>query len=454
MYQFRLKSKFEKIQRIQLNFRIFAIPLFLLLGSTHVYALEFDVDWIVEGQTDLEEQTDLPSLESEKSRVMPSHTYWGVAHDNFVTDNEYAIGDYKITIDSEEGQRLNRLLIGQTEMRQDSFLHKIRYHDRFSDGYVQIAEALLNPVGEQLYLVQGRSYDHYPRSNLEYFVLERGYSLDDLESVPNDIFSPAALDTARKTIADSNRYGGLFDLRDLSPNYMRMDEDAARARMVDTISDQTLRVYTDIVDQYRTHTFQESTVEIFPSEQVHSNMFDDLVADEPRFESTRHVREIRHTDVTIPVPVQAPDTFKDQTDYVLLVLIPIVGLSVLGYLLRHRLATRFQHQSLQVIKVATGHSITTHDLLDDSMLYYRNNMLKDAHEILGRAIRHHYSNRLGIDEDLTNLELLLVLKKSNDPQYLEIRELLLLCGSVGYARYRPTSDDFLEAHSKFSSLIS
>jgi len=40
---------------------------------------------------------------------------------------------------------------------------------RFSDGYVQIAEALLDPIGENKYLIQGRSLDHNPNSNFGTF---------------------------------------------------------------------------------------------------------------------------------------------------------------------------------------------------------------------------------------------------------------------------------------------
>ena len=60
---------------------------------------------------------------------------------------------------------LMELLVEQQRyFRQESFKHKIKYFDRFSDGYVEIAEALLDPIGNNKYLIHGRSLDHNPNS--------------------------------------------------------------------------------------------------------------------------------------------------------------------------------------------------------------------------------------------------------------------------------------------------
>ena len=56
------------------------------------------------------------------------------------------LGNQEITIDSKEGQFLNKILIEQRELNKDNFLHMIKYLDRYSDGYVEIAEALIDPV--------------------------------------------------------------------------------------------------------------------------------------------------------------------------------------------------------------------------------------------------------------------------------------------------------------------
>ena len=59
------------------------------------------------------------------------------------------LGNKEITIDSREGQFLNKILIEQREINKENFFHMIKYLDRYSDGYVELAEALLDPVRKQ-----------------------------------------------------------------------------------------------------------------------------------------------------------------------------------------------------------------------------------------------------------------------------------------------------------------
>ena len=73
----------------------------------------------------------------------------------------------------------------------------IKYLDRYSDGYVELAEALLDPVKKQNYVSSGISHNYYVDSNLENFLVERGYDINDLQSIPNDAFSPTKYDDIR-----------------------------------------------------------------------------------------------------------------------------------------------------------------------------------------------------------------------------------------------------------------
>lgn len=417
-------------------------PLLLLLSVTCADAREFDIDWIVEGRAggDFDPGTGIaesavgvqePVLDAEERHV------------EFITGNAYSIGDYELTIDSDEGQRLNRMLIEQRDLRQDSFMHKIRHHDRFSDGYVQIAEALLDPVGQQMYLIKGKSYDHYPNSNLEYFVLERGYSLDDLEAIPNDIFSPASLDRAREVIAHSDRHGGSFDLRELSPNYMRADEATMKERMVETISRQTMQVYERILAGEKTG--RETPDIALPVSGI-PDIHDGLAIEAPVFEDTRHVRDmLQRGDAALAAPRQ------DATIHVALMLVPVLaGLAILGYFARRRLGSK---PLARIADASTTRGMTTRDMLEDSMSHCRDSRLKEAHEALGRAIRHYYAYGLGISEGATNFEILSKLQESDSPDYSAVRRLLLLCGGVEYAKFMPTRGGFLDAYSEFSSMV-
>ena len=91
---------------------------------------------------------------------------------DLITGSGFTVGTRLITIDSEEGQILNQMLNEQRQINKDNFFHMIKYLDRYSDGYVELAEALLDPVKKQKYLSSGISRDYYVDSNLENFLVE------------------------------------------------------------------------------------------------------------------------------------------------------------------------------------------------------------------------------------------------------------------------------------------
>ena len=95
----------------------------------------------------------------------------------------------------------------------------------------------------------------------------------------------------------------------------------------------------------------------------------------------------------------------------------------------------------------------THDMLRKSSNLYENNKRKEAHEILSQAIRYYYSQNLGIYKETTNSELLSILRESKIPEYDKVKDWLLLCGSVEYARYKSNNDEFKSALSNFSKEV-
>ena len=215
---------------------LFFASLIFLVNPAFADGNEIQMDWLIEGQIDKQ------SVTTQQGEIVSSYEELTIKdtkpiYDKFITSNQYSIGEYKITIDSEEGQILNAMLIEQRDLRQESFQQKIKYYDRFSDGYVQIAEALLDPIGESKYLIQGRSLDYNPNSNLELFVLERGYSMDNLESIPNDIFTPKEFTLGRALMDDAIRNGeGEFDLREYSPNYLLLNKEQIQETMKDLLT--------------------------------------------------------------------------------------------------------------------------------------------------------------------------------------------------------------------------
>jgi len=112
---------------------------------------DLEIDWIIEGQTEIlisESSSTGTSITNQQidNFVSSNDDVFTDVYDDFITNSGYMIGNNEITINSKEGQLLNQILIEQKEINRDNFFHMIKYLDRYSDGYVELAEALLDPV--------------------------------------------------------------------------------------------------------------------------------------------------------------------------------------------------------------------------------------------------------------------------------------------------------------------
>ena len=100
---------------------------------------------------------------------------------DFVSGNTYTKDGEEIPSYSIDGQLLNELLVKQKEIMRDNWLHKIKFHDRYDDGYIELAQAMLDPVGDPYFIINGKKFDTNPNSNLEYFLRERGFDINNLD---------------------------------------------------------------------------------------------------------------------------------------------------------------------------------------------------------------------------------------------------------------------------------
>lgn len=436
---------------------IFLLPLIIFVNSAYAEETKIQMDWLIEGQ--LEKQ----NITKEEFQIVSSYEELAAdentqtqkpVYTEFITNNKYSTGDYVITIDSEEGQILNGVLIEQRDLQDESFKHKIKYFDRFSDGYVEIAEALLDPIGNNKYLIDGRSLDYNPNSNLELFVLERGYTMDNLEAIPNDIFTPKEFTLGRAMLEDATRTGkGDFDLREFSPNYLRLNQEQIQERMMNAFSEQTSQIFDQIIsgEKQPDKTLPNTGVAISQPTRDSQNIFDNFKFEQPTFENTIHVRDSLQDN-----SLQTGQHTQDFENISLLLLIPVfVGLAIFGYLMRGRLwKQKLKEPLLQVSKLQIDYRELTKDMLKESLSLYNNNQRKEAHETLSQAIRYYFSQNLGIYKEMTNFELLSHLRKSNAKEYDRIRTWLLLCGSVEYAKYKSIDSEFRNALSTFTNEVS
>lgn len=421
-----------------------------------------------------------------------------IQYDHFVTGNRYAIGDHLISIYTEEGQILNHVLIDQKEVQTDNFRHKIKYYDRFSDGYVEIAEALLDPLGKQMYFSRGSVSDRYPNSNLELFVLERGYSLDNLQAVPNYIFSPMEFTYGRALLEDLSGVGGAAgDLRAYSPNYAILDEAELQSRMTESLSAQTSEVLermlfapvepepepelyalnplrptgnlaeeqpivpgSDVVEDAITLGNLAEEHPVVPPRGV----FDTILHVQPKFEDVSRVGSVIENRDVVPSsqPQLTVSQGLDPWYVMLLIVLAAAGLAALTYLAYR---TRRRRATVIVPRLLAGtvtpepvvdYRTATRNLLSKARDLYDAEYHKEAHEVLGRAIRLFYSHKINARGLLTNEELLMHMRHwrvSDSSEYKSVARWLVVCGSVEYARYGPDAEEFAGVLADFSNVV-
>ena len=365
--------------------------------------------------------------------------------EDLITGSGFTVGTRLITIDSEEGQILNQMLNEQRQINKDNFFHMIKYLDRYSDGYVELAEALLDPVKKQKYLSSGISRDYYVDSNLENFLVERGYDLNDLDSIPNNAFSPTKYDDVRLKAAQmANEGKESIDLRELLPNYVAPDSQAMKEDMIRQLTKETSDVYESITSRQLDISVNQSPDLKNP---ISSNLFDDFQFVNTKFENTQHVID------SIEKPQTSFELPKNY-DYNLMILIPIIlGLIIFGYLSYRKSITKRQ-LSIATVTPSVNYVENTLEMIQSSKNLFDDSMPKYAFEKFSQAIRYYYSNKLGINLDLTQSEMMYNLRKSDVSNYPQIQKWLQLCGQVEFVKHRSTQKEFIDSLETFRKLIS
>jgi len=421
---------------------------------------DVEIDWIIEGQittpqSEINIKSDVENDSIFEKQInnffSPEHNISNDAVEDYITGSGYMFGGREISIDSKEGQILNEMLIEQRKTNEDNFFHTIKYLDRYSDGYVELAEALIDPVRQQNYLQSGSIQDYNVNSNLEYFLVERGYDLNDLGSIPNNAFSPTKYDAVRAAAAENARSGGSADLRMFLPDYMEPNAKVMHDEMIRKLTEQTTIVYDSIKSSELQISVNQSPD---LANTITDNLFDDFQFvntkfDSSKFENTQHVID------TLDKPQNLLE-INPPSESPLLILIAmaiVLGLIIFGYFLYRQSITK---QIVNVVTVPTSINYVenTNNMLQLSRDLFTNNSPKYAFEKFSQAIRYYYSHKLQINLDLTTTDMMFELQKSNIDNFDDVRKWLLLCGNVEFVKYESTQKEFLNALNSFSKSIS
>lgn len=435
-----------------------------LTNSVYAEPKDVEIDWIIEGQilpensssnesnSESSDENDSVIKEQIENFLSAENELVETIEEDFITGSGYTIGNRIITIDSEEGQALNKLLIEQKKLNRDNFFHMIKYLDRYSDGYVELAEALLDPVRIQNYQQKGMNTNYNVNSNLEHFLFERGYDLDDLESIPNNAFSPTKYDAVRAAAAAAANSGeGSTDLRELLPNYVAPDSKAINDEMVRKLSEQTTNVYDSI-------TSSELEISIVQSPDstntITDNLFDDFQFvntkfDNSKFENTQHVIDTLEK----PQNILNISPTSEYPIFILIAVFLVLGLIIFSYLLYRKSQIKIVLPPVTV-SATIDYVKNTNDMIESSRKLFENNSSKYAFEKFSQAIRYYYSHRLKINLDLTTSEIMFELEKSNIDNFEDVKTWLLLCGQVEFVKHKSTQNEFIKALDSFSKSLS
>jgi len=444
------------------SYWFFVLFLISIISISPVFGepIEVEIDWVIEDQPVITKSSSIPEIISEKSSLIEKQIDNFVSPENklldevavdYITGSRYMLGGQEITIDSEEGQLLNQILIQQKQINKDNFFHMIKYLDRYSDGYIELAEALIDPVKQQNYQQGGVIRDFNINSNLEYFLFERGYDLTNLESIPNNAFSPTKLDSIRVAAAKAANSGqDSVDLRELLPNYIKPDSKATHDEMIRKLSEQTINVY-DSISSSELEISVNQNPDLLNS--INDNLFDDFQFvntqfDNTKFESTKHVID------SLDTPQILLNT-DEVSEYLLLISIStivILALIIFGYFL-YRKSSSPPLFDLITIPTSINYVENTRNMIESSKVLFENNSPKYAFEKFSQAIRYYYSQKLKIDLDLTTNEIMIELEKSNIDNLDNIRKWLLLCGQVEFVKHKSSYKEFLKALDSFSKYV-
>ena len=365
---------------------------------------------------------------------------------DFVSGNTYTKDGEEIPSYSIDGQLLNELLVKQKEIMRDNWLHKIKFHDRYDDGYIELAQAMLDPVGDLYFIINGKKFDTNPNSNLEYFLRERGFDINNLESVPNSVFNPSKYVDARQILKSDGNYKGT-DLTEVSDYYKRFSQEDIQAYLIEELEKHTATLRHDLNQEMLTSLeLQESQEGIskITVNRMDDSLFSESIGGGDIFQNTKHI--IQSPDVGITTELE-PDY---ELASIMGIIVATIFLAIMGYVGLKKKRTSHEKQVLlpEIIPAVNVTQIAL-DMIDESLKLLGESRKKEAHEKLSHAIRYYYSNKIGTGSELNSSELIQLLKKQKSTHSRKIKNWLEFCGMVEFAKHDVNETKFHNIISSF-----
>ena len=399
---------------------------------------------------------------------------------SFVTGNEYALNSNAIYINTNEGLSLNNLLIEQIETERKNIEHMDSFWSRTDQlimGNFGVINALQNPFTENNYHIEGQKHSKNTNSNLEYFIQERGYGLDNLKDIPNHMVTPKKYDLSRAVSKEiSNPLSSdltvqhVRDLRDISPNAfdftpqqeMQMFRESVKNTSFDVVG---ALMPTLMVDE---SWFEpESTAQTDPNvkndgkQNTSQNMIESQkqesqkkqVEEEKLFQETSHIKDL--------ISNSGYEPNYDRQENFQLPLFEILtsfGMFVSSFITCQLILRNYTNQqkitlSPIIIESKNNYLDEVESLLKDATSLYRQNLIKDAYEKLSQSMRLFYSNKLELEKEIITSDLLPLMKRFGKHEQSLVEESLHLSDMIEFAKHTEKDNRFAQIMTEFSKII-
>ena len=398
----------------------------------------------------------------------------------FVTGNEYALNSNAIYINTDEGLSLNNLLIEQIETERKNVEHTDSFWSRADQlimGNFGVINALQDPFTQNNYHIEGEKYSENTNSNLEYFVQERGYDLDNLQDIPNHMVTPKKYDLSRAVSKEiSNPLSSdldvqhVRDLRDVAPNAfdftpqqeMQMFRESVKNTSFDVVGALMPRLIVD-----------ESWFEPESTTQTNSNVKNDekqntsqsmtqsqkqekqekQVEEEKLFQETSHIKDL------ISNSGYEPNyDLQENSQFPLFEIITSFGMFVSSFIvcqviIRHYRNSQKNHSPSIIIESKDDYLTEVESLLKNATSLYHQNNIKDAYEKLSQSIRLFYSNRLELEKEIITSDLLPLMERFDNQEKSLVEESLRLSDMIEFAKHIEKDNKFEQIVTEFSKII-
>ena len=399
----------------------------------------------------------------------------------FVTGNDYALNSDPIPISSKSGIELNNLLIEQIEEWKTDAEHTENFWSRTDQvimGNFGVVNALQNPLTENNYHIDGSKYHENIKSNLDYYVQERGYNLDNLESVPNHMVTPQKYDLSRaiskqweNPLANNLEIQHVRDLRDVAPNSLDFTPGEEMQMFRESVKTTSFEVVGSLMPQIMV---DESMFLPESDSQINNNDLENSLmnkedsylgmntnelkqklqenTEEEIFQQTTHIKDtITNSKFGPNYATQEQNKFP-LFEIITSVILSITHVSVLYYLNKHYRKAAKQIPKPQ-INQKSDYISDVESLLNEAISLYKNLQIKDAYEKLSQSIRVFYSYKLNLEKELVTSDLIPLMNNFKESEKSLIEKSLHLSDMIEFAKHSDNDLEFHQIIEQFSNIV-